>query len=987
MQRFDCLASEAPLFGPHFLEASAGTGKTFAIEHIVARLILKGVDLEQILVVTFTRAAARELKLRIRTNLEKILAGAPWAYLSSDTKRIREALACFDRCQIFTIHGFCSRMLKECAFEAGLPLDFTESKEPAVEVALRDFFELQLTAAIVSPSQLKKVMQWAGSVEDLARKLKKEESTAEAKTFLQREAECKAALQQWPESLDSLSEEFAAIQANYRKMEGNFAAQIAALQEFDFASLIAEKESIFSFTAPENKKVKAKDALCPSFFDWGRQHLLPLIEAAQSPKQILADMLAVWKPMQKRVLKEAGALGPDELLSEMVMAITNDSFRQKVQRKYRAVLIDEFQDTDPMQWQIFETLFLHTAEALYLIGDPKQSIYRFRKADLYTYLKAKEAIPSEGHFYLDTNFRSSKPLIDALNGLFDRQWLYLPQQKRSLPYLPVLAGLDLITDFDDGKGSVHCVCLEKEQIFAYIARELLHLRDKVTSWSCFAVLVRSRYEAADMQKTLEQINIPSIARSQEPLTEGLAFEAIGELFEALQQPRHLGKAKTVLAGPFGGYSAEQLQTVEASPFGPLRQILEEKGLALFCQAFLHTHLGVFTVEESIAACGTSFQDEWTQLLEILFEWERQEGFTFEGVKRFLERLEKMDPDEAISRRKAVDTEAVQIMTMHVSKGLEFDIVFALGAGSRTPEGDEEVESEKLRQLYVAMTRAKRRLYLPIPIESKVAKPGTLSPIELFCQSLSREQSWEAELNRLSTLTSLTIEKITDPILLQPSLAITAEKISPSVYHLPPYKPSYVLSFTSLAPEMAKESLEPMAEPNGVYTAKNLPRGTETGVIVHRIFERIFSEETTLEEIVEQELGRLMLWKEAVIQMVQDTLNLPLAFGFCLREIDWKKARAEAEFLFLAEPNYIKGFIDLLFVHQEKLYFVDWKTNWLTEYSTEKLEIAIQAHSYDLQASIYSEALRRHWGGRLGGAIYLFVRGPQAICFDGGRPWN
>jgi exodeoxyribonuclease V beta subunit len=108
MQRFDCLAAEAIVFGPHFLEASAGTGKTFAIEHIVARLILEGVDIEQILVVTFTRAAARELKLRIRSNLEKIIAGANWAYLPTNVKLIGEALASFDRCQIFTIHGFCS---------------------------------------------------------------------------------------------------------------------------------------------------------------------------------------------------------------------------------------------------------------------------------------------------------------------------------------------------------------------------------------------------------------------------------------------------------------------------------------------------------------------------------------------------------------------------------------------------------------------------------------------------------------------------------------------------------------------------------------------------------------------------------------------------------------------------------------------------------------------------------------------------------------
>ena len=118
MQRFDCLALNCPLFGPHLLEASAGTGKTFSIEHIFVRLILESVEVEQILAVTFTRAATRELKARIRENLEKALAliqgDEPiWEYLrphlgSLDAIRsLTDALAGFDRCQIFTIHGFC----------------------------------------------------------------------------------------------------------------------------------------------------------------------------------------------------------------------------------------------------------------------------------------------------------------------------------------------------------------------------------------------------------------------------------------------------------------------------------------------------------------------------------------------------------------------------------------------------------------------------------------------------------------------------------------------------------------------------------------------------------------------------------------------------------------------------------------------------------------------------------------------------------------
>ena len=127
MKIFNCLAPNVPLFGPHLLEASAGTGKTFSIEHIFVRLILEQIEVEEILAVTFTRAAARELKARIRSNLEKALKSieegrAVWEYLepvigSKEAARLlSDAIAGFYRCQIFTIHGFCYRMLKEFSF-------------------------------------------------------------------------------------------------------------------------------------------------------------------------------------------------------------------------------------------------------------------------------------------------------------------------------------------------------------------------------------------------------------------------------------------------------------------------------------------------------------------------------------------------------------------------------------------------------------------------------------------------------------------------------------------------------------------------------------------------------------------------------------------------------------------------------------------------------------------------------------------------------
>jgi len=132
-----------------------------------------------------------------------------------------------------------------------------------------------------------------------------------------------------------------------------------------------------------------------------------------------------------------------------------------------------------------------------------------------------------------------------------------------------------------------------------------------------------------------------------------------------------------------------------------------------------------------------------------------------------------------------------------------------------------------------------------------------------------------------------------------------------------------------------------------------------------------------EELVNDPLSP---WEEMVEKMVQDCLDLGLPQGFCLRDLNPNFVRPEVEFVFEDSPHFLKGFIDLIFLHEERLYFVDWKTNWLKKYDLEDLKDAIVAHKYDLQASIYAEALK-HVGYNEASAIYLFVRGPSAICFE------
>lgn len=182
MPSFDVLGRDLNVFEPHFLEASAGTGKTFAIEHLVTRLLIESeapLSIEQILVVTFTRAATRELKQRIRLNLtrakEELCQANPSAdYLKaicekgekavkSAIERIDAALICYDAAQIFTLHGFCHSVLKEFAFEAGISFEVSDPDKKEhislLEQMIKDHLKENVSAPQYSPAQIAGILK------------------------------------------------------------------------------------------------------------------------------------------------------------------------------------------------------------------------------------------------------------------------------------------------------------------------------------------------------------------------------------------------------------------------------------------------------------------------------------------------------------------------------------------------------------------------------------------------------------------------------------------------------------------------------------------------------------------------------------------------------------------------------------------------------------------------------------------------------------
>ena len=1136
----------------YLLEASAGTGKTYSIENIVVRLLIDNeadpITIDKILVVTFTRAATRELRQRIRHNVEKaLMLLTQWLEDQSVTtlpdyllalcengeqvvlkakRRLEDALFCFDQAQIFTIHGFCSRMLRENGFECDLGFELSADSEQVSQTrvisVIRDFFRTEVRSDIYSPEQLR-ILFKKYAVDKLEIALFKTitggaEIVATPNFYTDFEA-FKAAMQVCRSkgyiSSQAILDDFYLQAPSFKeifKKDGRMNPTIqhqierfaclfekANLEPNDFDQLIADGLVILALLDESNRKVRGKpistDQLRhPNFLEDVRNLLSPIIVRASDMLSIYARMAHHCWNLFKRVSLEEESPVPDDLLHAMLKAIQQDSFADRVRQNYRAAIIDEFQDTDPIQWDIFRQLFAAGPCALYLVGDPKQSIYSFRQADIYTYLAAAQAIDKQNHASLDTNYRSQPSLVYALNALFSHSnapgLIALPNLKKCLEYREVKASPSIDPKvFSDDRSSLHfCIAhgiqgkskqwpthdLEAETFFPFIVQEIqrLNAQDHL-QFNQFAILVRDRYQAERIASFLKQWQIPVAVQRESSLADSPALFAIQECLEAALHPRDHSAIKTALGGKIIGWTDSQVQSLEQPEvmeriFGKwhhLRKQLLKVSSASFFQELLHScwHSDNKTVMERLLSRsgGEDLYRDYQQIAGLLVDHQSQTHCSPLGLMTFLETFPKLaaDDDEQLKVRQDPNRDAVQILTMHVSKGLEYDIVFALGLINRQSHRDElipvkdqgrpklaapskqyqeeakkhqqETDAEKIRQLYVAMTRAKYRLYVPVAIadDPGVVPLGSASPMDLFLARFNQPAIEDdglylrIEENNGQALKSF-IEKVRPEIdisynIIVPKPDLKVTQISESIELIPPKAlpiipgfPSYIYSFSALAAHSSGDSVPHGTMPHDlsamVKDSHSLPAGSETGILFHEIFETIpFKPFQTMKDsksclsLIRPILDKhpLQAWEDVIGRIVFNTLTKPIKDGWRLCDIDLQQAYREMEFLYpyggenfqlpeevRLENHFLKGYIDLFFQHQGKYYLVDWKSNWLgsnpEKYRHDMLPQAMQSHNYSLQATIYIEAVRRYlklidkrpFNECFGGVYYLFLRG-------------
>lgn len=745
MNPFDVL--RVPLDGVSLVEASAGTGKTYAISTLVVRLLLeREMNLAQILVVTFTEAATAELRDRVRRRLQEavrvcdaLLRGeittecdptltqlvTQQSHVGLARNRLTAALFQFDSAAIFTIHGFCQRVLRENAFATRVPfeVDLLQDMRPLVEEVLTDYWLstlkdaplsliAQLDNATFTPKThdldaLSKLVAQTGHLKVVPGELGDLPPIGEA-SFEQIFEEAKRLFD--PPSIDLL------LKAVYPRTDHRLSRERALRSFFNKPFGTEELPKQIQYFDPREWKLK-KGQVPPQhpFFE-AVQRLraaIPTLNAevgqhALKLKQELVEYL--YREVNQRKSRR-GHLSFDDLLKHVHRALLGTlgpRLATTLRGKYHAALIDEFQDTDPIQYGIFSTLFdgssgYSSNTTLFLIGDPKQAIYSFRGADVFAYLSAASSVAPERQFTMGTNHRSDAELVSSINALFlrhPRPFLYdalvypnvtAKQQGASLMQ-PNDAALDIrfirrpegsqqpyqgreVERLLPDRVADHVVQLLKAQVT---------VEGKRLSPKAIAILTRTNREAFDCQLSLAARGVPSVVQGDRSVFEQPEARELQLILAAVAEPANASAIRTALATELMGVNAHVLDALDSDEdawdswvdrFRNYQERWREQG---FVQMFRHLLLECGITQRLLKSdTGERRMTNVLHLSELLHTESQAEHLGPTGLLQYLaeQRQRTSNATDSEQVRLESDEDAVVLTTIHKSKGLEYPIVF------------------------------------------------------------------------------------------------------------------------------------------------------------------------------------------------------------------------------------------------------------------------------------------------------------------------
>jgi len=642
LKPFDLL--QAPLSGRNLIEANAGTGKTYAISGLFLRLVVeRALPVNEILVLTYTVAATEELKDRIRKILRKALdslrqgqADDPFlssyqerlsaeGWTNSARQRLTAALRDFDEASIFTIHGFCQRTLQENAFESSSTFDaelITET-DKITDRILQDFWRRHFYEA--TPELAAYALATGNNLNDYRAFLRQIANFPDIRIVPDLETPDRGQLDG---AIESYRQAMRVVREYWETSQETIASslQTGALRANSYGSktrgYLDELGAFLDSGAPwfplpkifEKFLTGKLAASCRKGAAPPDHPFFTACQRAAESGEVLEQrlnqfLLALKKELLETVRAELPAykarrniLFFDDLLLRLRNALRQregNLLAEAIGRKYRAALVDEFQDTDPVQYAILQRVFLHDfpheAEIppVFLIGDPKQAIYSFRGADIFAYMTA--AKQADVSYTLKENWRSAPALLDAVNALFSQRpnpFIYEDisfslteaapaglREKLSLtgPDGEESAPLQLwivSADEKDGAGKplakgratpriLSALTAEIARLLEAGMKEKARIDDRGVDAGDVAVLVRSNREARLVKQALANSNIPAVLNSRDNLFDSPDAADMELLLRALENPNDERRLSAALLTPLLGLTVGELYRLKS----------------------------------------------------------------------------------------------------------------------------------------------------------------------------------------------------------------------------------------------------------------------------------------------------------------------------------------------------------------------------------------------------------------------------------------
>ncbi|ENP8340047.1 exodeoxyribonuclease V subunit beta [Vibrio harveyi] len=1011
-----------PLHGARLIEASAGTGKTFTIAGLYLRLLLGHgtadtkhrvpLAVDQILVVTFTEAATAELRDRIRARIHDArIAFArgqssdpviqPLLEEVEDHKQAAEILLQaerqMDEAAVYTIHGFCQRMLTQNAFESGSRFNnefVTDESHLKAQVVAdywrRNFYPLPFALA-------GEVRQLWGSPSDLLYDISNYLTGAPLSLSVPAMQGSLADLHE--QNLKQID----ALKAQWRDSQEDFLALISDSdvnkRSYTKKSLPTWLEAVNAWAATETTGYDYPDKLEKFaqnvLFEKTPKGTAPQHPVFEAIEAFLANPISLKAPLLAHAIEHCRVmlakaknqkqwLSFDDLLTQLSASIDTDEtalLTERIRTLYPVAMIDEFQDTDPLQYSIFSRIYLDNPECgLFMIGDPKQAIYGFRGADIFTYIKARNQVSA--HYTLGTNWRSSADMVLAVNQIFalpdspfiydsdipfhsvdyspsadKRVWTMGGQKQPALTYWlqeaedkPLPKGEYLTAMAEATASQIQTILTSAQQGQACLVNGE---KQKPVKAGDIAVLVRTGSEGRMVKQALADQGIASVYLSnRDSVFTSSVAQDLQRLLQAVLTPENDRALRASLASELFALDAASLDALNndetvwenvVNEFKEYRKLWVQRGVLPMLRAVISKrHIAERLLEEGASSQSENGERVLTDLMHIgeLLQQASNELDSDHGLLRWLaQSISDAEhglggSDDQIQRLES-ERNLVQIVTIHKSKGLEYDLVFLpfvfgyreaseakyydaendrtvldiTGNDASLKQADKERLAEDLRLIYVALTRAVYACFIgasPLRNGRSTKEPtgvhhsaigylvqnGQEGGINDLFVGLKKQQENldnvvicdppkqhdEMYVAEQTELEALTAKELQNPIDRNWRITSYSGLVKQGSHHS---EHDATIEITGFDIDSSEEQDEAeLVEPE--RSIFNFPRGARPGTFLHSLFEEIeFTQPATTEENTQIILGLMESeqldeeWLPILQQLIDTVLATPL----------------------------------------------------------------------------------------------------------------